>query len=59
MKDTPLDDAILMMEVTQGDPELLAIDNWLRGIFAECKKNCKEPPSIKDDEARGRASSNL
>lgn len=40
MNDTQyLDDALLMMEATHGDPELLAVDHWLRDIFATLRRN--------------------
>lgn len=33
MIDTQLNDTLMMIEVTGGDPELLAIDTWLRDTF--------------------------
>lgn len=32
------DDALLMQEVTDGDPELLAIDLWLHDAFERLRK---------------------
>lgn len=34
MNESLLDDALLMREVTDGNPELLAVDLWLHDIFA-------------------------
>lgn len=33
-----LDDALMMMEATHGDPELAAIDHWLRDTFAALRR---------------------
>lgn len=34
MNESLLDDALLMREATDGNPELLAVDLWLHDIFA-------------------------
>ena len=43
MDETLLDDALLMREATGGDPELLAVDFWLREAFARLRERDEVP----------------
>lgn len=42
------DDALLMQEITDGDPELLAIDLWLHDAFVRLRQSDDLPPIVSD-----------